>query len=162
MAPRSSEASSLTGFYDRVAGEVGRSSLSGRPAWSNWSTWFRRLAWSPGSAQSGEPPLIPAPPVVGPAVPRALTTGSAAAGGTAPAAGSGAPGTAQGATVAGRAAPARATTAVDAATPAAPAPPLHPHLLWVQEHLHHLSQSAQAIAEPALHLAEARRRPWWR
>jgi len=38
----------------------------------------------------------------------------------------------------------------------------HPHLLWVQEHLHHLSQSAQMISEPALHVAEARRRPWWR
>jgi hypothetical protein len=38
----------------------------------------------------------------------------------------------------------------------------HPHLLWVQDHLHHLSRSAQAIAEPALHLAEIRRRPWWR
>jgi hypothetical protein len=38
----------------------------------------------------------------------------------------------------------------------------HPHLLWVQEHLHHLSQSAAMISEPALHVAEARRRPWWR
>jgi uncharacterized membrane protein YccC len=41
-------------------------------------------------------------------------------------------------------------------------PPLHPHLLWVQEHLHHLSQSAQVLSEPALRVAEARRRPWWR
>jgi uncharacterized membrane protein YccC len=39
---------------------------------------------------------------------------------------------------------------------------LHPHLLWVQDHLHHLSQSAQALTEPALHVAQARRRPWWR
>ncbi len=38
----------------------------------------------------------------------------------------------------------------------------HPHLLWVKDHLHHLSLSAQAIAEPALHVAEGRRRPWWR
>ena len=38
----------------------------------------------------------------------------------------------------------------------------HPHLLWVQEHLHHLSQSAQMLSEPALRVAEARRRPWWR
>jgi uncharacterized membrane protein YccC len=38
----------------------------------------------------------------------------------------------------------------------------HPHLLWVQEHLHHLSQSAQMISEPTLHVAQARRRPWWR
>jgi hypothetical protein len=39
--------------------------------------------------------------------------------------------------------------------------PLHPHLLWVQEHLHHLGRSAQLISEPALRVAEARRRPWW-
>ncbi|MGH3262289.1 MAG: FUSC family protein, partial [Trebonia sp.] len=38
----------------------------------------------------------------------------------------------------------------------------HPHLLWVQEHLHHLSASAQLAREPATRLAEIRRRPWWR
>ena len=38
----------------------------------------------------------------------------------------------------------------------------HPHLLWVQEYLHHLSVSAQMVSEPALHLAEIRQRPWWR
>jgi hypothetical protein len=38
----------------------------------------------------------------------------------------------------------------------------HPHLLWVMEHLHHLGQSAQAVSEPALRVAEARQRPWWR
>jgi hypothetical protein len=38
----------------------------------------------------------------------------------------------------------------------------HPHLLWVQEHLHHLSQSAAMVSAPALRVAEARRRPWWR
>jgi hypothetical protein len=38
----------------------------------------------------------------------------------------------------------------------------HPHLLWVQEHLHHLSASAQTVSEPALRLAEVRQRPWWR
>jgi len=38
----------------------------------------------------------------------------------------------------------------------------HPHLLWVQEHLHHLSKSAQTVSEPALRIAEIRRRPWWR
>ena len=159
-----SEAGSLAGYYDQVANEVGRSSLSGLPAWSHWSTWAGRLAWSPRSARtasSGEPPLIPEPPLIGPAVPRALTAASTAtAGGTAPAAGSGDPGTARGATVADRPAPAGATTAVDAA---APAPlPVHPHLLWVQEHLHHLSQSAQTVSAPAQRVAEARRRPWWR
>jgi uncharacterized membrane protein YccC len=44
---------------------------------------------------------------------------------------------------------------------AAPQRP-HPHVLWVQEHLHHLARSAPAISEPALHLAQARRLPWWR
>jgi uncharacterized membrane protein YccC len=38
----------------------------------------------------------------------------------------------------------------------------HPHLLWVQEHLHHLSASARTVSEPALHVAEIRQRPWWR
>jgi uncharacterized membrane protein YccC len=38
----------------------------------------------------------------------------------------------------------------------------HPHLLWVQEHLHHLSVSAQTVSEPALRIAEIRQRPWWR
>ena len=160
-----SEAGSLAGFYDQVATEVGRSSLSGRPAWSQWSTWAGRLVWSPRSARtasSGEPPLIPPPPLIGPAVPRALAAASTAtAGGTAPAAGSGgSPGTARGATVADRPAPAGATTAVDAAAPAPS--PVHPHLLWVQEHLHHLSQSAQTVSAPAQRVAEARRRPWWR
>jgi hypothetical protein len=156
-----SEAGSLAGYYDQVANEVGRSSLSGLPAWSHWSTWAGRLAWSPRSARSGEPPLIPEPPLIGPAVPRALAAASTAtAGGTAPAAGSGDPGTARGATVADRPAPAGATTAVDSAAPAPP--PVHPHLLWVQEHLHHLSQSAQTVSAPAQRVAEARRRPWWR
>ena len=160
-----SEAGSLAGFYDQVATEVGRSSLAGRPAWSQWSTWAGRLVWSPRSARtasSGEPPLIPPPPLIGPAVPRVLAAASTAtAGGTAPAAGSGgSPGTARGATVADRPAPAGTTTAVDAAAPAPS--PVHPHLLWVQEHLHHLSQSAQTVSAPAQRVAEARRRPWWR
>jgi uncharacterized membrane protein YccC len=38
----------------------------------------------------------------------------------------------------------------------------HPHLLWVLENLHHLSQSAQSVSGPALRIAEVRRRPWWR
>jgi len=40
--------------------------------------------------------------------------------------------------------------------------PHHPHLLWVEEHLQHLSSHAQAITAPAEHLAEQRRLPWWR
>jgi uncharacterized membrane protein YccC len=40
--------------------------------------------------------------------------------------------------------------------------PHHPHLLWVHEHLQHLSSHAGAIAGPASHVAEQRRVPWWR
>jgi uncharacterized membrane protein YccC len=40
--------------------------------------------------------------------------------------------------------------------------PHHPHLLWVHEHLQHLSSHASAITEPASHVAEQRRLPWWR
>src|SRR6266567_5140905 len=40
--------------------------------------------------------------------------------------------------------------------------PHHPHLLWVHEHLQHLSSHVRAIAEPASHVAEQRRLPWWR
>jgi uncharacterized membrane protein YccC len=38
----------------------------------------------------------------------------------------------------------------------------HPQTLWVREHLHHLRQHVASIPEPALHLAEVRRTPWWR
>jgi hypothetical protein len=40
--------------------------------------------------------------------------------------------------------------------------PHHPHLLWVHEHLQHLSSHIRAMAEPASHVAEQRRLPWWR
>jgi hypothetical protein len=40
--------------------------------------------------------------------------------------------------------------------------PHHPHLLWVHEHLQHLSAHASVIADPAAHVAEQRRLPWWR
>jgi len=45
---------------------------------------------------------------------------------------------------------------------AAVAAPVHPHLLWVEECLRHLSSHAQAITGPALLMAEQRRLPWWR
>jgi len=38
----------------------------------------------------------------------------------------------------------------------------HPHLLWVHEHLQHLSAHAQALTGPAVRVAEQRRLPWWR
>jgi hypothetical protein len=40
--------------------------------------------------------------------------------------------------------------------------PHHPHLLWVHEHLQHLSSHASVISDPASHVAEQRRLPWWR
>jgi uncharacterized membrane protein YccC len=40
--------------------------------------------------------------------------------------------------------------------------PHHPHLLWVHEHLQHLSSHASRITDPASHVAEQRRLPWWR
>jgi uncharacterized membrane protein YccC len=40
--------------------------------------------------------------------------------------------------------------------------PHHPHLLWVHEHLQHLSSHAGIITKPASHVAEQRRLPWWR
>ena len=82
------------------------------------------------------PALLPAPPITGPAVPRHEGAMEGVVPQDAAAGGHGAPGPG-----------------------GVPRP--HPHLLWVQEHLHHLSRSAQEISEPALHVAEARRRPWW-
>jgi hypothetical protein len=38
----------------------------------------------------------------------------------------------------------------------------HPHLLWVEECLLHLSSHANAITRPAVDLAGQRRLPWWR
>lgn len=60
----------------------------------------------------------------------------------------------------GPAIPRKGADAPQAISPAHELP--HPHLLWVQENLHHLSISARMVSEPALHLAEIRRRPWWR
>ena len=36
------------------------------------------------------------------------------------------------------------------------------HLLWVREHLQHLSERAHIISGPATRVAELRQRPWWR
>jgi uncharacterized membrane protein YccC len=133
-----SAAGNLAGFYDQVADEVSH----------------------PPHAVA-EPPLIPAPAIVGPAVPRELADGVPAENGLASP--NGAPLASAGGQVmadTGGAAPKAATTTVDTVDPAHQLP--HPHLLWVQEHLHHLSQSAQMVSGPAQRLAEIRRRPWWR
>jgi uncharacterized membrane protein YccC len=38
----------------------------------------------------------------------------------------------------------------------------HSQLLWIREHLHHLGSHAPVVSEPAAHIAEQRRQPWWR
>ena len=136
-----SAAAGLAGFYDQIADEVGR------------------------PPRSGEPVLIPAPAVLGPAVPRPGATpgdvpsrsGAAAAVSAAPSGNGAAP---LAAPLKDGAVPGRDTAVLNGTAPAQQLP--HPHLLWVQEHLHHLSQSAQMVSEPALRIAELRRRPWWR
>jgi Fusaric acid resistance protein-like len=61
------------------------------------------------------------------------------------------------------------TVTVADATPATPTglatagvARVHGHLLWVHEHLQHLSARAHTISGPATRLAELRQRPWWR
>jgi hypothetical protein len=160
-------AEGLAGFYDAVAGEVSR------PA-------------------PGELTEIPAPMMVAAAMPRQPAAGAgsvgaavagggsvgAAAGGAvaggAVAGGAVAGGAVAGGAVAGGAAGAGSAGGADGnhqvvtegnggASVLSPAQELpHPHLLWVQEHLHHLSKSAQTVSEPALHMGEIRSRPWWR
>jgi uncharacterized membrane protein YccC len=38
----------------------------------------------------------------------------------------------------------------------------HPHLMWVREHLYHLSEHTETLTGPAERVAGVRRRPWWR
>ncbi len=138
-----SAAAGLAGFYGQVADEVARPARAGRLGREERSG---RPGRERGTGRAGEPPLISPPPVIGPAVPR--QGGAAAAGGAAGAAGGAAADGAPGGAVAdGR-------VVTDQLS--------HPHLLWVQEHLRHLSQSAQTVSEPARRMAEVRRRPWWR
>jgi hypothetical protein len=125
-----SAASGLAGFYDAVADEMRH----------------------PGTGQIAP---VPAPMLIGPAMPRHRAEGGAA---------TGAAGT-NGTGGAGTGGPGTGETGGAVGTPGtiAPAHQLpHPHLLWVQEHLHHLSISAQTVSDPALRLAEIRQRPWWR
>lgn len=106
----------------------------------------------PGTGQIAP---VPAPMLIGPAMPRHRAEGGAA---------TGAAGT-NGTGGAGTGGPGTGETGKAVGTPGtiAPAHQLpHPHLLWVQEHLHHLSISAQTVSDPALRLAEIRQRPWWR
>jgi uncharacterized membrane protein YccC len=102
------------------------------------AAFYDAIADEVGRPGSGQLSLVPLPAMVGPAMPRPepVTAGSKAGTG-ADSAGQGAGGT-------------------------APTELPHPHVLWVQEHLHHLSASARTVSEPALRVAEVRQRPWWR
>jgi hypothetical protein len=111
--------------------------VSLRMAAAQLADFYGHIADEVGHPGREAPELLPAPPLTGPAVPRHEETVQGEILQDAVLAGHGAPG------------------------PSAARRP-HPHLLWVQEHLHHLSRSAQPISGPALHVAEARRRPWWR
>jgi hypothetical protein len=105
----------------------------------NLAGFYDAVADEIGHPGHGSLALVPLPAMTGPAVPRHPPGESAQEAQQAGAGGAG-------------------TRAVIA--PAHQLP--HPHLLWVQEHLHHLSASAQTVSEPALRLAEVRQRPWWR
>jgi len=136
-----SETAALAGFYGEVADEVGR---TGR------------------AARASEPARIPAPPIMAAVVPRAGVApadGAEALSRAAAAHGGGAPPGPDAGSSASAAAPVDGAFSMGA--PLAHVMP-HPHLLWVQEHLRHLSQSAQMVSDPALRVAEIRRRPWWR
>jgi hypothetical protein len=85
-----------------------------------------------GRPGAGEPAEIPAPAIVAAAVPRQPVAAGVTEG----------------------------SGGASVLSPAQELP--HPHLLWVQEHLHHLSKSAQTVSEPAKHMEEIRSRPWWR
>jgi uncharacterized membrane protein YccC len=137
-----SAAAGLAGFYDAVAEEMSH----------------------PGT---GTVTPVPAPVRVGAAMPRRTAAEGAApetGAGGAGAGGAGDVGATDRTEAGGTGGSAdRAVGAARAADVIAPAHQLpHPHLLWVQEHLHHLSASAQTVSDPALRLAEVRQRPWWR
>jgi hypothetical protein len=40
--------------------------------------------------------------------------------------------------------------------------PRSPQLIWLSEHLDHLTEHLAELIEPATRVAEIRRRPWWR
>jgi uncharacterized membrane protein YccC len=105
-----------------------------RSATASLADFYAAVADEIARPRSGPLAPVPLPVIVGPALPRHEAGGASAGGDSA-----GVP---------------------ERVSPAHDLP--HPHLLWVQEHLHHLSTSAQMVREPALHIAEIRQRPWWR
>jgi hypothetical protein len=111
--------------------------LSLRSVAAGLSGFYGAVAEEVSRPGPGDLTPVPLPAMTGPALPRRQPAEALA--GAAPAGDAGAP---------------------EVISPAHQLP--HPHLLWVQEHLHHLSASAQTVREPALRMAEIRRRPWWR
>ena len=100
---------------------------------------------------AGQPGPVPAPAMAAPAMPRHSSATADA------------PGPAGDPADAGTGAAEPQPAGAEPGGVIAPAHQLpHPHLLWVQEFLHHLSQSAQEVSEPAQRLAAIRQRPWWR
>jgi hypothetical protein len=135
---------------DEYAGAPACTSL--RLAAEGLAGFYDAVAGEVSRPGPGELTEIPAPALVAAAVPRQPVTagsGAVAGGGVGVGVGDGGdPGVTDGDHAAG------------ALSPAEELP--HPHLLWVQEHLHHLSKSAQTVSEPALHMGEIRSQPWWR
>ena len=137
----------LTGFYERVATLVGRP-VAGQvllpvtvPAFTGLDGNDR----TPQTAEDSGVALLTGPGLTGPG----LTAGRAGAGRAG--AGLTGAGDADGLEDGDGTDLVRVLTA-----------PHHPHLLWVAEHLQHLSSHANVIADPASHVAEQRRQPWWR
>ena len=116
-----------------------------RTATAGLAGFYGAIAHEVGHPGPGSLSPVPLPAMVGPAVPRHAQNGSSAARVTASEAGAGTD---------------AATDGREVITPAHQLP--HPHLLWVQEHLHHLSVSARMVSGPALRISEVRQRPWWR
>jgi len=123
-----------------------------RAATANLTGFYGAIADEVSRPGSGRPALVPPPIMVGPAMPR---HGEAGAGDS----GNGIQDTGLSNTGLSNTGLSN-TGGQDVISPAHQLP--HPHLLWVQEHLHHLTASARTVSEPALRVAEVRQRPWWR
>ncbi len=169
-------AADLAGFYGGIAAQVGHAGHPGRVPWAQGTR---------GSTPGPAPVPVLEPVDLG-RVPGSGRDGASAADGTAATNATAAPeGTAaadgvpvahdapvqHGATAGEMAAEENvavaermlaADTAAAANSTAGAAPYSRPHLLYVDEHLHHLRSRLAAISGPALRMAEIRQRPWWR
>jgi hypothetical protein len=125
-----------------------------RSATAGLAGFYEAVADEIGRPGAGQLSLVPPPALIGPALPKHRTDADGSGGNGS---GTNGPGGEAGA---GDGPASDGPAAPEGISPAHQLP--HPHLLWVQEHLHHLSKSAQTVSEPALRVAEIRRRPWWR